>query len=209
MPSWTSSESRVISDDDLPSEYYKELLYGMFQKQKRLKKYVNYEKLIGVLAMDKSMLEEELRATKSKLKLYDRMVCNCSWLSLECKWKLQMQMQAANANPSCKWKLQMEAANGSCKCKCKCVLQIQMQNGMKMQAANAFCKCKCKLQMKMQAANASCKCILIASQVLAFASPSAQFVIGTWLLTMSVFGDALAFEEDDPDALVKRPFSDS
>ncbi|GKC51075.1 calcium-binding EF-hand family protein, partial [Tanacetum coccineum] len=51
-------------DDDLPSEYYKDLLYGMFQKHKRLKKYVDYEQLIDVLAMDKSMLEEELRATK-------------------------------------------------------------------------------------------------------------------------------------------------
>ncbi|GKC59795.1 hypothetical protein Tco_1087393, partial [Tanacetum coccineum] len=50
--------------DDLPREYYKDLLYGMFQKHKRLKKYVDYEQLIDVLAMDKSMLEEELRATK-------------------------------------------------------------------------------------------------------------------------------------------------
>ncbi|GJV25564.1 hypothetical protein Tco_1378259 [Tanacetum coccineum] len=54
MPSWTSSESRVISDDDLPSEYYKELLYGMLQKHKELKKHVDYEQLINVLAMDKS-----------------------------------------------------------------------------------------------------------------------------------------------------------
>ncbi|GJT71280.1 hypothetical protein Tco_1030566 [Tanacetum coccineum] len=112
MPSWTSSESRVISgrveyfckcnrqltvqtakirknsgkrfvtcskcniydflDDDLPSEYYKELLYEMLQKHKQLKKHVDYEQLINVLAMDKSRLEEELKATKSKLKLYDR-----------------------------------------------------------------------------------------------------------------------------------------
>ncbi|GJR73198.1 hypothetical protein Tco_1174484 [Tanacetum coccineum] len=59
-------------DDGLPSEYYKELLYGMLQKKKQLKKHVDYEQLINVLAMDKARLEEELRATKSKLKLYDR-----------------------------------------------------------------------------------------------------------------------------------------
>ncbi|GJX82936.1 hypothetical protein Tco_0332417 [Tanacetum coccineum] len=58
-------------DDDLPSEYYKELLYGMFKKQKQSKKHMDYEQVINVLAMKKSRLEEELRATKSKLKLYD------------------------------------------------------------------------------------------------------------------------------------------
>ncbi|GKA82507.1 hypothetical protein Tco_0789255 [Tanacetum coccineum] len=113
MPSWTSSESRVISgrveyfckcnrqltvqtaktwknpgkrfvtcskcsvydflDDDLPSEYYKELLYGMFQKQKQSKKHMDYEQVINVLAREKSMCEEELRATKLKLKWYDRL----------------------------------------------------------------------------------------------------------------------------------------
>ncbi|GJW86934.1 hypothetical protein Tco_0162274 [Tanacetum coccineum] len=71
MASWSSSESRLIGDDDLLSEYYKELLCGMYQKHKRLKKNVDYEQLIDVLAMDKSMLEEELSVTKSKLKLYD------------------------------------------------------------------------------------------------------------------------------------------
>nr|GEU99758.1 hypothetical protein [Tanacetum cinerariifolium] len=113
MPSWASSESRVISgrveyffkcsrqlivqaaktrknpgkrfvtcskcnvyaflDDNLLSEYYKELLYGMFQKQKQSKKHMDYEQVINVLAMEKSMCEEELRAIKSKLKLYDRL----------------------------------------------------------------------------------------------------------------------------------------
>ncbi|GJW17221.1 hypothetical protein Tco_0024657 [Tanacetum coccineum] len=76
MPSWTSSESRVISGrveyfckyDDLPSEYYK---YVMFQNQKQSKKHMDYEQVINVLAREKSMCEEELRATKSKLKLYD------------------------------------------------------------------------------------------------------------------------------------------
>ncbi|GJW78869.1 hypothetical protein Tco_0140551 [Tanacetum coccineum] len=79
----------------------------MVQKQKRLKKYVDYEQLIDVLSMDKSMLEEELRATKSKLKLYDRMVCKCSWLSLEYKCILQMEAVNANAkwyaNVNAKW----------------------------------------------------------------------------------------------------------
>ncbi|GJW45783.1 hypothetical protein Tco_0077429 [Tanacetum coccineum] len=57
-------------DDDLPSEYYKDLLYGMYPKHKRLKKNVDYQQFIDVLALYKSMLEEELNATKSKLKLY-------------------------------------------------------------------------------------------------------------------------------------------
>ncbi|GJX73954.1 hypothetical protein Tco_0312549 [Tanacetum coccineum] len=154
MPSWTSSESRVISgrveyfckcnrqltvqtaktrknpgkrfvtcskcsvydflDDDLPSEYYKELLYGMFQKQKQTKKHMDYEQVINVLAREKSMCEEELRATKSKLKLYDSLK-GClvnkyfNLQMLACKYKLQMQV--ANA---C---LQMQAANARCKCK--------------------------------------------------------------------------------------------
>ncbi|GKB63741.1 hypothetical protein Tco_0919927 [Tanacetum coccineum] len=59
-------------DDDLPSEYYKELLYGILQKRIQLKKRVEYEQLINVLAMDKSRLEEQLRATQTKMKLYDR-----------------------------------------------------------------------------------------------------------------------------------------
>nr|GEU71667.1 regulator of chromosome condensation (RCC1) family protein [Tanacetum cinerariifolium] len=53
-------------DDDLPSEYYKELLYRMFQKQKQSKKHMDYEQVINVLAREKLMYEEELRATKSK-----------------------------------------------------------------------------------------------------------------------------------------------
>ncbi|GJV41491.1 hypothetical protein Tco_1419931 [Tanacetum coccineum] len=60
-------------DDDLQSKYYKELLYGMLQNQKKLKKHVDYEELINVLAMDKSRLEEELRVTQTKMKLYDRL----------------------------------------------------------------------------------------------------------------------------------------
>ncbi|GKC52600.1 hypothetical protein Tco_1075345 [Tanacetum coccineum] len=254
-----------------------ELLYEMFQKHKRLKKYVDYEQFIEVLAMDKSMLEEELRATKSKLKLYDRNQGNVGSqrkynhsigdeiVSLESKWyanaewlcKLQMkasykcklQMQNGYAScklqivckckqaASCKWyanasKLEVQAI-ASCKwmqpvskcklqmvCKCKCKLQMKMQSlscKCKLQAANvmkmqASCKCKqmqaarckCKLQMQMQmqmqAANAN---------VLAFASLSTQFVIGTRLLTMRVLGDALAFDLDalafDPDALAFNP----
>ncbi|GJY26788.1 hypothetical protein Tco_0401514 [Tanacetum coccineum] len=154
MPSWTSSESRNPSkrfvtcskcnvydflDDDLPSEYYKELLYGMFQKQKQSKKHMNYEQVINVLAMEKSRLEEELRATKSKLKLYDR--CYGSNVqgkqpsNARCKCKMQMQ----DANATCKCKLQMQLVNASCKCllanaRCKCKLQ--------MQVANASYKCK-------------------------------------------------------------------
>ncbi|GKE36986.1 hypothetical protein Tco_1460391, partial [Tanacetum coccineum] len=109
----------IFLDDDLPSEYYKELLYGMFQKQKRLKKYVDYEQLTDVLAMYKSVLEEELRATKSKLKLYDRCyVCNVRifvnvkfGMQMKYKCKLQMQMQAANV-----MQMQMQAANADASC---------------------------------------------------------------------------------------------
>ncbi|GJS32161.1 hypothetical protein Tco_0530543 [Tanacetum coccineum] len=68
MTSFLASK-KVSYDDDLPSEYYKDLLCEMYQKKKRLKKHVDYEQLINVLAMDKSKLEEELRAAKSKMKL--------------------------------------------------------------------------------------------------------------------------------------------
>ncbi|GJX40972.1 hypothetical protein Tco_0255962 [Tanacetum coccineum] len=160
MPSWTSSESRVISDGDLPSEYYKELLYVMFQKQKQSKKHMDYEQVINVLAREKSMCEEELRATKSKLKLYDRLFfIMLETFSVVCvgfgmlvvvqeMGKLQMQMQAANSNANADASCKCLLANSSCKCKCK--LQIQMQASNE----NASCKCRCKLQML------SCKCKL-------------------------------------------------
>ncbi|GJX33997.1 calcium-binding EF-hand family protein [Tanacetum coccineum] len=69
----TCSKCKVCDffDDDLPSEYYKQLLYEMFQNKKQSKKHMDYEQVINVLAMEKSTCEEELRATKSKLKLHD------------------------------------------------------------------------------------------------------------------------------------------
>ncbi|GJX03926.1 hypothetical protein Tco_0189842 [Tanacetum coccineum] len=136
MPSWTSSESWVISDDDLPSEYYKELLYGMLQKHKQLKKHGDYEQLINVLAMDKSRLEEELRATKSQLKLYDR--CYGSNVN-------ELQMQAAIV--SCKCKLQMLACNLQMLATYKC---------LQMQSANACLQTgtSCKFKLQLQDANA-------------------------------------------------------
>ncbi|GJU10523.1 hypothetical protein Tco_1132919 [Tanacetum coccineum] len=116
---------------------------------------MDYEQVINVLAREKSMYEEELRATKSKLKLYDSLGCKIKVLDgsllqfnldkvdplqmLACKCKLQMQ--ATNANASCKCKLQMLA--------CKCKLQMI---ACKCLHANASCKCKCKLQML------ACKC---------------------------------------------------
>nr|GFA06291.1 hypothetical protein [Tanacetum cinerariifolium] len=42
-------------------------------QQETIKEGVDYEQVINVLAMEKSRLEEELRATKSKQKLYDRL----------------------------------------------------------------------------------------------------------------------------------------
>ncbi|GJW32637.1 hypothetical protein Tco_0052669 [Tanacetum coccineum] len=157
MPSWTSSESRVISDDDLQSKYYKELLYGMLQNQKKLKKHVDYEELINVLAMDKSRLEEELRVTKTKMKLYESLVAaNASkWVS-KCK---QMGKQPANASCNCKH------VNASCNCK----LHLQTANACLqptnacLQPANACLQpasFNCKMQMQaakacLQPANAS------------------------------------------------------
>ncbi|GJW97897.1 hypothetical protein Tco_0179705 [Tanacetum coccineum] len=171
MPSWTSSESRVISgrveyfckcsrqftvqtaktrknpgkrfvtclkcnvydflDDELPSEYYKELLYEMFQKQKQSKKHMDYEQVINVLAMKNSMCEEELRATKSKLKLYDRLF----FIMLGTFSRVCVGFGMLAAANAC---LQMLA--------CKCKLQMQDANAcLQMQAADA--RCKCKLQM--------------------------------------------------------------
>ncbi|GKE21009.1 hypothetical protein Tco_1432521 [Tanacetum coccineum] len=146
----TCSKCKVYDflDDDLPSKYYKKLLYEMFQNKKQSKKHMDYEQVINVLAMEKSICEEELRATNSKLKLYDR-----------CKYKMQMQALQMLA-----CKLQMLA----CKCllvSCKCLLA---NASCKCLPANASCKClhsklckcllaSCKLQMlacKLQAGNA-------------------------------------------------------
>ncbi|GJV86792.1 hypothetical protein Tco_1530730 [Tanacetum coccineum] len=133
-------------DDDLPSEYYKELLYEMFEKQKQLKKHMNYEQVINVLAMEKSMCEEELRATKSKLKLYDSQFYH-GFLLLDKVNPLDLiWIKCLLANASCKCLL----ANASYKCK------------LQMQATNARCKCKMQMEaanacLQMQAANARCK----------------------------------------------------
>ncbi|GKA58671.1 hypothetical protein Tco_0757984 [Tanacetum coccineum] len=180
MPSWTSSESCVISDGDLLSEYYKELLYVMFQKQKQSKKHMDYEQVINVLAREKSMCEEELRATKSKRKLCDRLFfIMLETFSVVCVGfgmpvAANVSYKCLLANASCKYrcKLQMQDANASCKFKCKLQMQMQAANAcLQIQAANAnaSCKCRCKLQMitckcklrmQMQASNenASCKC---------------------------------------------------
>ncbi|GKD77696.1 hypothetical protein Tco_1340317 [Tanacetum coccineum] len=101
-------------DDDLLSEYYKELLYRMFQKKKQV---------INVLVVENSRLEEELRATKSKLKLYDSLPI--------CLQPANAFFQLANAflqPTTCKCKVQMLA--------CK----LQMQDNLQMLA--------CKLQMQ-------------------------------------------------------------
>ncbi|GJV25716.1 hypothetical protein Tco_1378411 [Tanacetum coccineum] len=137
-------------DDDLPSEYYKELLYGMLQKQKQLKKGVNYEQVVNVLAMDKSMLEEELRATESKMKLY----------LLKCKLQSKCKLQMLVANACFKCLLQMLAAKQrKCNCKCckcnslqqsKCLLQMLVAsattNAIACSKANAYCKCLLQMQ---------------------------------------------------------------
>ena len=67
-------------DDDLPSQYYKDLVFGFFQRQKGR----DNGPMLEALALEKSRLEEELKATKStlehelktvkaKLELYDRL----------------------------------------------------------------------------------------------------------------------------------------
>lgn len=76
------SDCRVYEflDDDLPSQYYKDLVYGFFQRQKGM----DTAPMIEALALEKSRLEDELKATKSrledelkarksKLELYDRL----------------------------------------------------------------------------------------------------------------------------------------
>ncbi|GKF60862.1 hypothetical protein Tco_0177648, partial [Tanacetum coccineum] len=125
-------------DDDLLSEYYKELLYGMLQKQKQLKKGVDYEQVVNVLAMDKSILEEELRATKSKMKLY------------LLQMQVAKQMQAINA--CCKCLLQMLTANACCKCllPSKVNATANAANAIACNKANAYCKCLLQMQLQMQ-----------------------------------------------------------
>ncbi|GJV01895.1 hypothetical protein Tco_1335464 [Tanacetum coccineum] len=96
---------------------------------------MDYEQVINVLARKKSMCEEELRATKSKLKLYDRLfLIMLGTFSVVCVGFGMLVATNANASYKCKCKLQMLA--------CKCKLQMQMQ------AANAC------LQMQAVAANA-------------------------------------------------------
>ncbi|GJV35805.1 hypothetical protein Tco_1408282 [Tanacetum coccineum] len=98
---------------------------------------MDYEQVIYVLAMEKLMCEEELRATKSKMKLYDMLFfIMLGSFSVVCVgFGMLIGKQPTNA---C---LQMQDANASCKCK--------MQLQAKMQAANAskFASCKCLLQI--------------------------------------------------------------
>ncbi|GKB72920.1 hypothetical protein Tco_0934332 [Tanacetum coccineum] len=118
--------------------------------KKRLKKYVDYEQLTDVLAMYKSVLEEEFRATKSKLKLYDRCyVCNVR-IFVNVKFGMQMKYKCRMCKMVCKmfmvkfWNancMQMQAANANASFKCKFKLQMQ------------YASCKRNLQMQMQSAN--------------------------------------------------------
>lgn len=55
---------------DLPSEYYQDLLFGLLQMEKRRNNIVNYQQVIDDIALDKSIMEEELNDMKSKFKLY-------------------------------------------------------------------------------------------------------------------------------------------
>ncbi|GKE83824.1 hypothetical protein Tco_1557566 [Tanacetum coccineum] len=141
---------------------------------------MDYEQVINVLAMEKLRLEEELRATKSKLKLYDRLffimlgsfsvVCVGFGMLIVLRYDLCAQIV--------RYLLKVLVANACCSSlqQSKCLLQskanaantnacLQMQ--VKMLAANATCKCKMQMQpananayLQMQPANARCKCKL-------------------------------------------------
>ena len=60
-------------DEDLPSEYYQNLVYTLLQRERQFNSTVDYQKAIDALALDKSILEEELNDRKSKMKLYERL----------------------------------------------------------------------------------------------------------------------------------------
>ncbi|GJW41224.1 hypothetical protein Tco_0067069 [Tanacetum coccineum] len=166
----TCSKCNVYNflDDDLPSEYYKELLYGMLQKHKQLKKHVNYEQVINVLAMDKSRLEEELRATQSKMKLYDSVMFGMQMVKFGCCKCKQIVNTLVAASASkwvskfgcCKWKQMGKQSANAC---------LQMQASiqavifmLQFKAANASCNCNlqmlaCKCKLKLQVAIVRCK----------------------------------------------------
>lgn len=60
-------------DDDLPSDYYRELLFDEHEKVKRGLQRTEMQEDIDVLTMEKNQLLHELTCTKSKLQLYDRL----------------------------------------------------------------------------------------------------------------------------------------
>ncbi|GJT86158.1 hypothetical protein Tco_1067875 [Tanacetum coccineum] len=127
---------------------------------------MNYEQVINVLAMEKSVCEEELRATKSKLKLYDRLFfIMLGFFSVVCvgfgmlivmydlcaqmvryllKMQVAKQMQDANACCSSLQQSKANAANAS-------KLTIHWVSNLQMQDVNARFKCllaNACLQMK-------------------------------------------------------------
>ncbi|GJT84797.1 hypothetical protein Tco_1066514 [Tanacetum coccineum] len=117
---------------------------------------MDYEQVINVLSMEKSMCEEELRATKSKLKLYDRLffimlgsfsvVCVGFGMLIVLMYDLFAQMV--------RYLLKMQVAKqmqdvNAC---CSSLQQSKyLVSNLQMQDANARCKCK----LQMQAANAT------------------------------------------------------
>lgn len=59
-------------DEDLPSDYYRQLLLDLHARARRGSETVEMQEHIGVLTMEKARLVQELTVTKSKLQLYDR-----------------------------------------------------------------------------------------------------------------------------------------
>nr|GEX09760.1 hypothetical protein [Tanacetum cinerariifolium] len=128
----SAKKCKLQNDDDLSSEYYKELLYRMFQKQKRSKKHMDYEQVVVVLAMDKSMLEEELRVAKLKQQLYDRFRMQANGYAI-CKWVSNLQMLASKWVSNLQMGKQMLVANASAK-----QMQVQVQSKCKLQMGDAL-----------------------------------------------------------------------
>ncbi|PWA92197.1 hypothetical protein CTI12_AA082140 [Artemisia annua] len=60
-------------DEDLPSDYYRDLLWEEHQKGKRGVQRNEMQEQIHVLTMEKNLLADELTCTKAKLQLYDKL----------------------------------------------------------------------------------------------------------------------------------------
>ncbi|PWA55581.1 hypothetical protein CTI12_AA422550 [Artemisia annua] len=58
--------------DDLPSDYYRELLFDLHSRVRRGTQTTDMQEHIGMLSMEKARLVQELTVSRAKLQLYDR-----------------------------------------------------------------------------------------------------------------------------------------